>query len=416
MTKLGACFWAIFLVCACESRDEAGGSARSDAGDGPADDAGDAAAATVEEAYLIGTRVWDDATTTSYFQVVRSLDQATEVDLDRAIEVSGAAKLYAVEGIGWFAIGSADDPTITRYTLGDDDQLVEDERISLADYGVSGLWDTLYTISPTKMYYPDRDGLQIIIINPKDMTIEGSIDLSMTAREGFLANYAYTAVERDGKLLISVGYFDWNENDAVLGETGLLVIDTETDSVERFDSDERCGGIVQPIVTESGDAYFVSGALAAAAHELGRLDTPPCALRILDGEERFDPDYALELSDVAGTALVGEPVPGGGDHIYVRVMDEELATIEEGAATWEVTGQLAWSWARWNVETDAFVVLDALEPATADVMWFQIDGRVYGTATDAEYTETTLIELSDEGEATERLTAPGFMHGIAKIR
>jgi hypothetical protein len=41
---------------------------------------------------------------------------------------------------------------------------------------------------------------------------------------------------------------------------------------------------------------------------------------------------------------------------------------------------------------------------------------VFGTQTDAEYTETKLIELSDDGEATERLTAPGFLHGVAKVR
>jgi hypothetical protein len=343
MTKLASSFWAILLIYACDSSDNASGSETDDSADGG--ETGDAGP-NEREAYLLGTRVWDDATTTSYFQVVRSLDEGTEVDLDRALEVSGAAKLYAVDGIGWFAIGSADDPTITRYTLSADDGLVEDDRISLADYGVTGLWDTLYTISPTKMYYPDRDGQQIIIINPKEMTIEGSIDLAMTGRDGFLANYAYAAIERDGKLLISVGWFDWNKNDSVLGETGLLVLDTATDTVERFDIDDRCGGIVQPIVTDSGDAYFVSGALAAAAHELGRLDTAPCALRIRDDEEAFDQDYALELSEVSGTALVGEPVPGGGDHIYLRVMDEELATFEEGFATWEITGQLAWNWAR----------------------------------------------------------------------
>lgn len=398
MIRLAACLWAIFLILGCESSNDANGSAPG------------------EEAYLIGTRVWDDTTTTSYFQVVGSLEEGTEVELDRALEVPGAAKLYAVDGIGWFAIGSADDPTITRYTLSDDDGLIEDDRISLSDYGVTGLWDTLYVISPTKMYYPDREGQQIIIINPKTMTIEGSIDLGMTGRQGFLANYAYAAVEREGKLLISVGWFDWEQGDTVLPETGLLVLDTGTDTVERFDVDDRCGGIVQPVVTESGDAYFASGALAAVAHELGRLDTAPCALRIRDGEEAFDEGFVAELSEIAGGSFVGEPVPGGGDTLYLRVMDEELATIEEGAATWEVTSQLAWSWARWNVETDDFEVLDALPPATADVLWFQIDGRVYGTATDADYTETKLIELSSEGVATERLTAPGFLHGIAKVR
>jgi hypothetical protein len=408
MTKIGLGSWALllgFVLAGCEESPSSGAEAQLDAGE-----------AEAAAAYLIGTRVWVDTTTTSYFHVVRSLEGDTTIDEGRALEIGGSAKLFAVPGLGWFAVGGGEDPTITRYTLSGDDELVEDERISLQPHGVIDLWDTLYPVSRTKMYYPDRDGQQLIIINPETMTIEGTVDLAQTGRAGFLANYGYTAIERDGKLLISVGWFDWSENDEVLGETGLIVLDTETNEVERFDVDDRCGGITQPVVTESGDVYFASSALAAAAHELDRLDTAPCALRILAGEDAFDPDYLRMLSDVTGAALAGEPVPGGGSDIYVRVMNDDLATIEVGAATYDITGQAAWTWARWNVETDEVAAIDALPPATADVMWFNVDGRVYGTQTDEDYAETKLVELLPDGEIEERLTVPGFMHGLAKIR
>src|SRR5215216_2719530 len=63
--------------------------------------------------FVVGSRIWDDTSITSYFNVVASLDQATSVDLDEALEVAGAAKLYAVEGSGWFAVGGGEEPTIT---------------------------------------------------------------------------------------------------------------------------------------------------------------------------------------------------------------------------------------------------------------------------------------------------------------
>src|SRR5688500_7603955 len=128
-------FAAVASIFGCDaSSDRRPETAPADAGD------------STQAAYLIGTRVWDDVATTSYFQVVRSLDEGTEVDLDRALEVAGSAKLYAVDGIGWFALGDGEAPTITRYTLNGDDELVEDARISLQEYGVPSLWDTLYPV------------------------------------------------------------------------------------------------------------------------------------------------------------------------------------------------------------------------------------------------------------------------------
>src|SRR5690606_35985490 len=120
-------------------------------------------------------------------------------------------------------------PTITRYTIDEDGALARGESISLSSYGVDSLWDTLYIVSPTKAYYPDRAGTQLIVWNPTEMTVTGSIALPETARDGFLALYGYAPILRGKTLLISVGWFDWEEYDSVLGESGLIAIDTEAD-------------------------------------------------------------------------------------------------------------------------------------------------------------------------------------------
>src|SRR5688572_28959560 len=128
---------------------------------------------TPEPAYLLGTRIFDDTTTMSYFHVVPGLDADVSVDVQSGIEVSGSAKLFSAYDLGWFAIGSGESPTVTRYELGADGALVERESMSLLAQGVSDLWDTLYFVSPTKAYYPDRDGGQIIIWNPTTMQVTG---------------------------------------------------------------------------------------------------------------------------------------------------------------------------------------------------------------------------------------------------
>jgi hypothetical protein len=367
------------------------------------------------DAFVLGTRVWDDSATTSYFHVVPSLDADTAVDTSLAIEVAGAAKLFAIPGAGWFAIGAGDQPVITRYALDAAGGLVAGASISFQGVGVRSLWPSLYVVSPTKVYYPDRDGHQLVVWNPTTMEITGTIALPETARDGFLSLYSYTPIVRGDRLLFSVGWFDWNTSDAVLGGTGLVVIDTRSDRVERFDVDPRCGGISEAIVTASGDAYHVSSALAGAARRLGRFPLAPCALRIPTGGDAFDPGYALALGELTGGAIAGEPVPAGGSGIFLRVLDEALATVAEGDATWKLTGQAAWRWLRWDVATGTTTPVD-LAPSTSDVLWFQVGDRVFGTETSPDYAQTTLIELTAPGGPRRALTAPGFLHGVARIR
>ncbi|HUF98827.1 MAG TPA: hypothetical protein VMM60_11930 [Ilumatobacter sp.] len=367
-------------------------------------------------AFLLGTRVWDDTSTTSYFHVVSSIEPQTAIDESQALEAPGAAKLYAIEGVGWFAVGGGEEPTITRYTLDDEGRLDAAGTISLQNYGIESLWDTLYVVSPTKVYYPDRDGQRLIIINPSAMEITGEVDLGETARDGFLSLYSYAHLERGSHILFSVAWIDWNETDSILGETGLVVLDTETDTVSRFDVDARCGGVTTPVEMSSGDVYLVSSALAAAAHRLERLPTPPCALRVRAGDAAFDADYFESLEALTGSALAGEPVPGGGSDVFLRAFDDDLGTVPDGALTWELTSQSAWRWLRLTPGTGELSPVDALEPSTSDVLWFRVDGKVYGTETTADYSETTLIELTAEGGPRRALTAPGFLHGMARIR
>jgi hypothetical protein len=248
------------------------------------------------------------------------------------------------------------------------------------------------------------------------MEITGTIPLPQTARAGFLALYGYTPIVRGTELLFSVGWFDWETNDTILGETGLVVIDTTTDAVVRFDVDARCGGITQTVVTPSGDAYLVSSALAGAGYRLGRLPTAPCALRVAAGADALDASYLVRLGDLTAGALAGEPVPGGQGRIFLRVFDESLGTVASDANTWDLTGQLAWTWWRWDVAANMAARVAELQPATADVLSFEVEGRVFGAETTADYSETTLIELTAAGGPKRALTTPGFLHGMARIR
>jgi hypothetical protein len=367
-------------------------------------------------AYVATTRIWDDTTTTSYVHVLPSVAAGTQVDPSQALEVPGAAKLFSFDDLGWFAIGGGESPAITRYTLDDRGRLARSKSISLGDYGVTDLWDSLYFVSPEKAYYPDTDQSQLVVWNPTTMTVTRSIALPQTVREGYLSYYGLTPIRRGTDLVFSVGWFDWIEHDTVLAETGLVVLDTVTDTVKRYDVDARCGGMTQAIEVASGDAYFVSSALAGAAYRVGRLASKPCALRLPRGADALDPSFAVMLDTLAAGAIVGEPAPASGDELFVRVLDDGLIEVKDDSHTWDLTGQSAWRWARWNVATNELRMVSDLPPSTADVFWFRLDGKVYASETKSDYSETTLIDLLAPEGSRRAITLPGFLQNIAHVR
>ena len=366
--------------------------------------------------YLAMTRIFDDVSTTSYLHVLESVESKTEVDASKAREVVGPAKLYAYGDNYWFAVGGGEEPIITRFELDDKGSLVEGDQISLQPFGVQSLWDTLYFVSPTQAYYPDTDNSQLIRWNPSTMEVDKAIPLPETVREGYLSYYGLTALTRGDKLLFSVGWFDWNENDTILPETGLLEFDTDKDEVTNYQVDKRCGGVTQAVELKSGDSYFVSSAMAAANYRLDRLKIEPCALRVLKGKSSFDADYVTHLADLTGGPLAGEPVLAGDNALLLRVFNEDKAEIKPEAVTWDLTGQAAWTWSRWDLENDNLTPVDDLPEATADTFWFQLDGSVYASDTKADYSETTLVDLTAKGGPKRQLTLPGFVQKIARIR
>lgn len=393
-----------------------GGGCADDETSSPVEQGGTGGGSNGGDAFVVATRVWDDTATNSYFHVVSSLEAGTPVDPTQALEIPGSARLFAFEGQGWFGIGDGQSPTISHYTLGNGDALVKGDAISLQPFGVQDLWQTNYIISPTKAYHPDRAGEQIVVWNPTTMEVEGTIPLPDTHREGHLAVYGYGSVLRGKTLLFSVGWFDWQTTDTIVPETGLVVIDTETDTVVRFDVDDRCAGITQSVETASGDAYFVSSALAGASYHLERLETEPCALRVLKDADAFDPDFALSLGELVGGAIVGDPIPAGGDSLFLRVFEESLATIDEETKTFQITSQPAWRWWRWDTATNEAKEIQDLAPSPANVSFFEVDGRVFTIDEKNGSTESTLIELTAEGGPKLGLTAPGYLHGLAKVR
>lgn len=142
----------------------------------------------------------------------------------------------------------------------------------------------------------------------------------------------------------------------------------------------------------------------------------PCALRIPKDADAFDPDFLLSLGELANGAIVGDPIPAGGDSLFIRVFDEDLATISEETKASQITGQPAWHWWRWDTATNEVAPVGQLVPSPANVAFFEVDGRVFTIEEKNNSTQSTLIELTAEGGPKLGLTTPGYLHGLAKVR
>lgn len=407
---------ALMGLFACGDDDGSDGRVTPDGGAPTGMTGMDGGTPSLPAQYVVATRVFstDSDSVTTYVQVLGSLDQGTTLDTTKATEFGGPAELFSLDTPRWVAVGEGESALLSRYSL-NGQTIKKEQTLGLSPQGLKSFFSNkLYQVSPTKVYLPDPDNAQLVTLDPTNMRVLGKVALPTTVREGYTPVYSYDSVQRNGKVLFTVAWFDWT-NDKILPETGLVTLDTNTDQ-PTVTVDARCGGITNPITLPSGDTYFPSSSLAAAAYQINRLTTEPCVLRIKAGADAFDASYHVKLRELTGGAVAGEPAPTGGAEIFLRVLDTSKATIKPESASYDITGQSAWTWRRWNPTTNALTNVESLQASTANAYWYQVDGRVFYAQPTSDYATTQLIELSAAGGPKNALSGPGLISGIGRIQ
>jgi hypothetical protein len=249
-------------------------------------------------------------------------DLSAPFDLVRdGIEIFNASNSQSIGEQVFVAPNDA--PTITRYVLGDDGRLREDETLSFAGVGVSSA--RAYTlVSETKAYLFDFATYTAHIWSPAEMTLTGDeIDLSAARndeRGAFsLFPWKYYHVRRDNLLFIPG---EWSNDDGSVPHAVVAVFDTETDSVT-FTDDARCSQPNAAKLTDSGDIYFLSHNETAFNNGL-----MPCALVIRAGETTFAPDYFQDLLPLMDGRVPQNYSDGPGNTIYTHATHQEQSSAE----------------------------------------------------------------------------------------
>lgn len=369
---------------------------------------------TTQPRYLLHSAVQTGDTRMNYFTLVESLEQATRLDYSQSLELPGRPRLYAAQGIGFFAIGGGESPTITRYEARDG-RLVADRSISLQGQGVRAMGpQAVLFVSPTKAYYKDDAQAQIIVWNPSEMAIVKTLSLPRElVRQGYVTSLSQWA-SREGEAYFTVGWTT-PTYDRVLPGTVLVRLDTATDALTQV-PDSRCRDISK--TARLGDTlYFFSGVInglghtAYGAQDGGQQD---CILRISPGQRTFDADYVGTVSTALGAGKVGTVISVTEDgRAWVQAADTSLTPSAPGT-TYSEWYSRGWSW--WSVPLTSPSSAVRVEGAPGAYSGFAAStgARFFVSQSAADYSVSTLMELGS-GTPAAGVSFPGFVLDVARL-
>lgn len=369
--------------------------------------------------YAVYTQVRTVDGRTNYLSLTDTLAAPAELDVASALEVPGFSRFFAPEAGGFFAIGSGEDMSVTRYDVTADDSFRESGRVSFAGLGVTWMHYRAIFFSPTRAYYVDNTRGLIVVWNPEQMTVSGSFDLPPEVVEGyggfetFMPFYRFPVIGE--RLFIPVSWVD-REGGIARDVTGLVVVDTASDTVLSYTETERCPAATEIAFDDNGDVYFGTDYYYPMYSMAVRgVTRPGCVLRIRAGEEAFDESYLLRLSDVTGgratLSLTDAALPGTA---YISVLDEAQLPWRDFAP--EPRFDEAWEWWTLDLRTGEGAPDPGMPISGPGVSSHPLGQDRYVVRSLADQSKSQLYKLSTDGAHEPGFSAPGLVTGLARVR
>jgi hypothetical protein len=359
--------------------------------------------------------VFDDTGSNSYLSLLESLD-VPAIDVNQAREYPGG-RAFVRTYDGAVFVGAPTAPTVTRYSVTDDDELVEEGTISFANFGLTsgGIDDWGLTfVSPTKAYlWSSVDGAHIVW-NPSTMDVLSEIPLpAELQRPGFTLDTS-SAMVRGNRLYRSLYWADYNLAELSTDHV-LLVYDLTTDRLLEVVPEARCPGLGNRThMDEAGNIYF-SNWIWNLAGILMRGAPDSCVLRIPPGSDRFDPSWSLSFTELSGGHHGGMFTYIGGGKGLVSIFDETRTSFDATTDPFAYAG--SGNWSIWNVDlaTRTGAPVEGIPPNAGAYTPALLDGRLFLLVPQAGWAVADLYEVRD-GKGTPGLKIPGWSYAIEKVR
>jgi hypothetical protein len=391
---------------------EAGSGSAEGGAAGAGNDAG-----TSKSLYAVMYEIYDDTGSASYLSLLDSLE-LDEVDLSQALEFGGGRAFIQTYG-GKLFVGDAESPTVTRYSVTEDGELIAEGRLSFANYGLSSgqfdAWNVTF-ISPAKAYLLDfRDGTTIIW-NPSTMEIVGDIP---PADEFHRAGYSFESTPgalRDGKLFRTVSWVNYDDAE-YSSDFFLAIYDLGTDELLELIEETRCpvpGNLVHH--DEAGNIYFSNWVWPVAGAIL-RGAPSPCVLRIQPDQERFDPDWVLDYRNVAEGRHGAMFSYMGDGRALMSVFYDERTSFDATTDPWSYVGSNNWRIWSLDFQSQAGAPLEGIDFNAGAFTPLRFGDRLYLLVPggEADNWATQLYEVTGDS-AVPRVKLPGWSYQLVKLR
>ncbi|MET0342262.1 MAG: hypothetical protein ABW252_14755 [Polyangiales bacterium] len=303
---------------------------------------------------------------------------------------------------------------IVRYNVNAQDELTKSAEFQVPGVTELQSWH-MWIVSDTKAYVFDPAGLRLVIWNPSTMTLAGKqIDLPQIARPGLSANLVLEDVgpsKRGNQLLIPLAWTDQDENSRYA--SGVLVLDTATDTVVAVDESERCGEAYATLEAANGDVYFFPPSWSAAPHFFFDAHRPTCVLKVPAGKSEFDETAPLDLSKLGTGSAAAGAMPDGANGFYFTSANEAAWDNgeNEGGPFWEV-----WHYDFASAKSQK---VEGLPLWSGELYYVDVGGELlvpYWETSATGQQNTTLYSLKPGLAPQKRLRFASNWYGVSKLR
>ncbi|WP_248913974.1 hypothetical protein [Polyangium aurulentum] len=343
------------------------------------------------------------------------LGSDASLSLDEGLEIPGRALGVGPEGAGAVFVAGDAGPTLTRYDLQGDGSFQSGATMSFQGKGIATFGEyqgQFQFISETKAYFFDGPTGQVVIWNPKEMTITGQIPLDGLVLADATLTFTAAPLRRGDDVITFAGFRNGPE---VPSRAAVVVVNSKTDEATVV-TDDRCGYVRDGIEGPDGKIYMATEAYGAAVHRLNNDNAePPCMLRFDPATKKFDTAFHVELGTLFGGQTAGSLTRGPGNEAYLRVLDESVFPVMPDTHPRVLASAAAWKWATVTLGDTPTAEVLAAAPNNGSVIPLELGDQSFVALFQGQ-DSTKLLELGANGPGDVALSAPGLVFSAVKIR
>lgn len=339
-----------------------------------------------------------------------------EIDLRNAIEISGPAALWAIEGTEEFYISSSESVSLRKYRFVDGEPVEVDALGFLAE-GITSLFGELMLFDgPERAFFIELNSAQALELDLAQFEIVRSIDLSdwLDDSQPTFAAFNRASARGDGELVGTITGLDLVQ-ETVSDKSQIVIFDLETGDFELLPS--PCGGIGSPVRAENGDLFFSGDPYVAAVHAIDDSRSPaPCLVRLPAGS-RVPMLASANLNELTG-APSGGLIPSGPNSAFIRVLDTATFPPTPESTAAQLFGVPFWQTWEIDLNDPGPATLVERQPAllAGGITWFEAGDAVYENVSASDFSTTTLYQTNAPEGPTPGAVIPGVPFSIVSLR